>query len=261
MPKGAPRPRARVWPYFARGALRAACLWLAVAGVAPAQADILDAYYDIPTEAYGHGVLPGGEYAAVGFRLSGGREIGMGTYQNVYEDTAPRLVDLDGDGSVEVITVISYFDAGAAVRIFDEIPAPEHPKGSTVAVIAETPPIGTRHRWLGMIGAQDLDGDGKVEIAYVDRPHLARTLRIWRFADGALTEVASLDGVTNHRIGEPDIAGGIRTCAGRPEMIVASADWSRLIAVAWDGAVFAQTVLGRDTSRDAFARAMVCAGG
>jgi hypothetical protein len=49
-----------------------------------------------------------------------------------------------------------------------------------VRLLAATPHIGSANRWLAPIGAADLDGDGRVEIAYVDRPHLARTLRIWR---------------------------------------------------------------------------------
>jgi len=59
------------------------------------------------------------------------------------------------------------------------------------------------------VGAADLDGDGFVEVAFIDRPHLAKVLRVWRYVDGDFAEVAVMDGVTNHRIGEPDIAGGI----------------------------------------------------
>ncbi|MFL4471905.1 VCBS repeat-containing protein [Tateyamaria armeniaca] len=251
----APRLLMRLWGCCTRGALLATAL---VAG-APVGAEIEAAYYDIPTDQYGHGVLPGGEYAALGFRLSGGREIGAGTSGTVYEDTAPRLVDLDGDGTNEVITVVSYFDRGAALRIFDEVKTDDHPSGTTIAVVAETPPIGTPFRWLAVVGAADLDGDGIMEIAYVDRPHLAKTLRIWRYKDAVLNQVATFDNVTNHRIGEPDIAGGIRDCGSGPEMVVATGNWSTLLAIRWDGSEFAVTDLGRDTTRPAFARAMACA--
>ena len=47
---------------------------------------------------------------------------------------------------------------------------------------------------------------------------------IWRFESGELRFVSELAGYTNHRIGERDIAGGIRSCNGRPEMIVS---WQR----------------------------------
>lgn len=235
--------------------------WLALVLVLSGQAasaDIVGATYDLPTDVYGHGVVPGGEYAGITFRLSPDRVIGAGTFENVYEDTAPRLVDLDGDGSAEVITVVSYFDRGAAIRIWDEIPAPDAPGETTVAVIAEGEPIGTRFRWLAIIGAADLDGDGTMEIAYIDRPHLANTLRIVTIQGDQLAEEIAGAGFTNHRIGERDIAGGVRDCGAGPEMIVASADWAQLVAVTYDGTALDARQIGTDTSRPAFAKAMAC---
>ena len=76
----------------------------------------------------------------------------------------------------------------------------------------------------------DFDGDGLVELAYIDRPHLARLLRVWRFQDGALVEVAQAKGLTNHRFGDAAISGGIRDCGNGPEMITADAAWSRIVA-------------------------------
>ena len=219
-----------------------------------AQADqILSAAYVTPTGAYGHGVLPGGEYAALEITT----DTGVTTIRYgdaVFEDTAPRVVDLDGDGQPEVVTVVSTFTQGARVQVFGVV-------DDAVAPVLNTAPIGQRNRWLAIAGIADLDGDGQVEIAYVDRPHLARTLRVlevaragglWTFRDEG-----ALEGVTNHRIGEADIAGGVRTCAGAPEIVVARADWSALLAVRFDGG-FTSRVLGQDTSRPAFAAAMTC---
>ena len=93
-----------------------------------------------------------------------------------------------------------------------------------------TPPIGARNRWLAPAAIADLDGDGRVEIAYVDRPHLAKVLRIWRYENGALHHVTDQQGLTNHRIGDETIAGGLRTCGGTPEILTANADWSHIIA-------------------------------
>ncbi|MBW3243070.1 VCBS repeat-containing protein [Epibacterium sp. DP7N7-1] len=225
------RPLARAQPPSIRRAAQTLCVSLAVlASAASSVAEVLSAHYALPSDVYGHGVLPGGEYAGLVFHLSGDREIAAAAYQAVYEDTAPRLVDLDGDGEAEVITVISYFDRGAALRIWDEVPSPEHPEGSTMVVIAETPPIGRAHRWLAPIGAADLDGDGNIEIAYIDRPHLAKTLRIWRYEGRKLVEVASLNGLTNHRVGQDFITSGIRDCGQGPEIITVDADWSRIVA-------------------------------
>lgn len=227
---GARRLRLRPRPMLARRAWHLLRLSLVLACASPAPAEVLSARYVSPTEAYGHGVLPGGEYAGLLFRLSGDREVAAAAYQAVYEDSAPRLVDLDGDGEAEVITVISYFDQGAALRIWDEVPSPDHPEGSTMAVVAETPPIGRAHRWLAVIGAADLDGDGHVEIAYIDRPHLARELRIWRFRDGGLEPVARRAGLTNHRIGEASITSGLRDCGDGVALVTVDAGWQRIMA-------------------------------
>lgn len=239
---GARRLRLRPRPGNMRRAVQMLRQWLAQrmprvaaafavsAGLAiPAAAEVLSARYISPTDAYGHGVLPGGEYAGLAFHLDGGRVLHSAADRAVYEDTAPRLVDLDGDGSAEVITVISYFDQGAALRIWDEVPVTDPPGGSTMAVVAETPPIGRAHRWLAVIGAADLDGDGHVEIAYIDRPHLARELRIWQFRDGELEPVARRAGLTNHRIGEAFITSGLRNCGAGPELVTVDASWQRIM--------------------------------
>ncbi|MEM6372367.1 MAG: VCBS repeat-containing protein [Pseudomonadota bacterium] len=207
------------------------------------------ARYAAPTDRYAHGILGDPiEWGALELTLSSGdvRRFVL-PVDHVFEDVAPRLADLDGDGAPEVIVVETDVSAGGALAVYG-------PRGK----IAETPHIGTRNRWLAPIGAADLDGDGAIEIAFIDRPHLAKTLRVWRYAAGGLREVASLQGFTNHRIGEVDIAGGVRTCNGIPEMIVASANWSRLVSVSWVDAAFAHKDIGRDTTRAAFGRAMAC---
>lgn len=119
-----------------------------------------------------------------------------------------------------------------------------------------TPFIGRRNRWLAPIGAIDLDGDGTVELAYVDRPHLAKTLRVWRYSSGTLEQIASQTGLTNHRIGDRDIAGGIRNCVGEPEMVVATADWSRLMAVTFQDGTLTSKDIGPHQNRSSFSRAM-----
>ena len=204
----------------ARRALLVFGLWLPTAALA-AEDTTRSARYADPTGRYDHGVLGDAiEWGALELTLANGRRI---THRlpmaSVFEDVAPRLADLDHDGNPEVIVVETDLTRGASLAIYDA-------NGKRVA----TPHIGQTHRWLAPLGAADLDGDGHIEIAYVDRPHLARTLRIWRYVDGKLIPVADQPGLTNHRIGEDTISGGIRACAGRPEIITANANWTRLIA-------------------------------
>jgi hypothetical protein len=167
---------------------------------------------------------------------------------HVFEDWAPRLVDVTGDGAPEIIVVETDMRAGAALAVYG-------PRGK----IAETPHIGRVNRWLAPIGATDLDGDGAIELAYIDRPHLAKTLTVWRFADGALSPVAQLPGLTNHRIGETDTGSGIRDCGQGPEILTASADWTRVMATTLRDGVLRSRDIGAHVDRDSFTTALRCA--
>lgn len=141
---------------------------------------------------------------------------------HVFEDIGPRLVDLDADGLPEILLVQSSFQSGSRLIVLGT--------DGAVSLLASTPYIGRSNRWLAPLGAADLDGDGHVEIAYIDRPHLARTLRIWRYTKNGLAPVADQPGLTNHKIGEPFISGGIRQCGPKPQVITANANWTRIIA-------------------------------
>lgn len=231
MAAGAPlscarRPRFRIWPRRVRRAGLAFALAALQAFAAPVSAQVYEAQYLEPTARYPHGVLGDQiEYGALRLRDAAQGDLLFRLPQTlVFEDIAPRVVDVTGDSTPEVIVVESHQRKGARLAIYD-----------STGRIAATPFIGTRFRWLAPIAAADLNGDGRVEIAYIDRPHLAKTLRIWQFRRGALHPVASHEGLTNHRIGEDFITSGLRTCEGKPELIVVDASWSRMIAVAYHG--------------------------
>lgn len=254
MTRGAPRVLPRVWLRRARGAGRALVL---VAGAVCAMAvpgsasDITEARFAAPTDRYPHAVLGDGlEWGALEL-LGPGTRIRLTLPENrVFEDLAPRLADVDGDGDREAIVVESHANLGARLAIYD-----------MRGVVAATPFIGRRFRWLAPVAWEDLDGDGRVELAYVDRPHLARILRVWRLEDGALRQVVSLDGLTNHRIGEDFISGGVRDCGDGPEMVLAEAGWQGLFAVRLQGdRLRTRPIPGLPATPDGFAAALRCAG-
>ena len=211
------------WKVLCRPALALGYLIMALIATGPVlAADIVSATYTQPTTRYAHGVLGDDiEYGAVLVSLSDGSSISIVLPETrVFEDLAPRLVDVDLDGAPEIVTVESSSTQGARLSIYDEN-----------GLVAATPYIGRSNRWLAPIGAADLDGDGLIEVAYIDRPHLAKTLRVWRYKDGDLTEVFAKSGFSNHRIGWDHIPGGIRSCDNGPEIIIATGNWSKIVSI------------------------------
>lgn len=242
-----------------RAGLVAVAVWVASAAMAMATPPnvILEAELIEPTTRYDHGILGDAvEWSALklhvdmgcqGCDASATRDFVIRLPENrVFEDIEARIVSI-GDGISAVMVVETDLAKGARLALYYES-----------GLIAATPFIGRTHRWLAPIGAADLDGDGYVEFAYVDRPHLAKTLRVWRYFDGELVPVADLRGLTNHRIGENWISGGIRDCGEGPEMITANGGWTQIIATRLVDGVLVARVLGEYNGRRSFKRALDC---
>ncbi|MCB2110036.1 MAG: VCBS repeat-containing protein [Rhodobacteraceae bacterium] len=177
------------------------------------------ATFSVATASYGHGALgPGHEWARLNIQGDAGSLSFQDERALVFEDIAPRLIDLDGDGDNEAMVVESSQTQGSRLAIW-----------TGEGRLAATAFIGNRHRWLAPAGAADLDGDGRIEIAYVETPHLGRVLKIARLEGDRLVRVAEARGLTNHRFGEPVIEGRIAICAGRPTILTANADWTRIV--------------------------------
>lgn len=210
--------------------------------------NIRKAYYANLTDRYPHGALGDKyEYADLILELASGKELRFVLpYERVFEDTHPRLFDIDKDGSAEVITVESHQNKGARLAIYNE-------KG----LLTTTPYIGQSFRWLAPLGAADLTGDGNIEIAYVDRPHLVKTIRIWSYQKEALTPIADLTGFSNHAFGETQISGGIRNCDGKSSLISANSNYSKIMEVYYDTDKFESRELF-DFSRENYEKALGC---
>lgn len=221
----APRRRLRLLPPIMRGAWLAMCVLQA--GTVGAET-IVGATFDGPTTRYGHGVL-GDEIEfselvietedwaqTVRYRISLPDD-------HVFEDLAPRLWDITGDGAPEVVVIETDMARGGSLAIYDES-----------GKIAETPHIGRTNRWLAPVAAADFDGDGRVEVAFVDRPHLAKVLRIFEWDGAGLVLDAEIGGLTNHRIGQDFISGGVRDCGAGPEMVTADGDWSDVMVTSFE---------------------------
>ena len=205
-----------------------------------------------PTDRYPHNVLgpiPGYGELLVEIELCADcpepRRIAHLTLpeSRVFEDVAPRLWDVTGDGRPEIVVVESDAQLGARLTVFT-LRAPGAQAGHLMRRMAHSDFIGTRFRWLAPVGVADFTGDGRPEIAWVETPHLGRTLRLARLQGDRLAPIAAHPGVTNHRIGDPFIAGGLRDCGTGPEVILARADWSRAVALHFQNDRFREADLG-----------------
>jgi hypothetical protein len=203
---------------------------------------IAEAWLIAPTERYDHGVLGDAVEAGgllVRLKDGGERQLLLPETQ-VFEDLEPRLADLDRDGEDEILVVRSSLDAGAVLTAYGLV-------DDELKLIAEGPNHLPLHRWLNPIGVADFDGDGTVEVAYVETPHIGGILRILSLQDGRLVEEASWAGFSNHEIGSREL----RLSAildfdedGYPEIFLPSARRRSLRILRYqDGEI---TLLGRD---------------
>ena len=190
------------------------------------------AWYDGATTRYAHGVL--GDAIEAGelhiTTLTGKTLSFVLDSAHVFEDIAPRLADMDGDGKNEIITIRSHKDKGGQIAIYGISKA----RPGNLSLVATTPYIGQAYRWLAPIGIADFNNDGAMDIAYIDRPHLAKLLRVWSYTPTGLKQIAQATGLTNHRIGDDFITGGVQRCGKQAAMITVDSSWSRVIKTSFE---------------------------
>jgi hypothetical protein len=213
------------------------------------------AYYSNATTIYRHGIL-GDAIEAGALRaetpLTGPCDSMVYLGEDaVFEDVTPRIADVTGDGLNDVVVIETRLDAGASLAVYGM-------DGEIFRKLAATPHIGRPHRWLAPAGIADFDGDGVLDVAYVETPHNGGILRIWSFRGNRPREIASAPGYSNHRIGQNFVTGGMRDCGNGPELVLPNADWSRTLLVRQSGGVIASAVLSGDAEPGTTAKAMEC---
>jgi len=203
-------------------------------------ADIRLACLTGPTRRYDHGVLGDAieaETVSVHRIDSGWSHYSRGD-DAVFEDLAPRLSDLDGDGRDEVVVVKAAAGLGASLAVLGL-------EGDRLRLLAESDPIGRSYRWLNPVGAGDFDGDGRVELAVVRTPHIGGILMIYRPDGPRLVLDGRLPGFSNHRMGSTVL--GMAAIAdfdedGHVDILLPRQDRSRLAAVSYAGGTFREIV-------------------
>jgi len=193
--------------------------------------DIVMAYYSEPTTRYTHAVLGDGiEAGALKVITNRGENYTFRLPRTeVFEDITPRLVDLDGNGTTEVVTILSLQEEGASVAVFGL-------NGNAFVKIAQSRFIGRGNRWLNIAGIDNFTGRPNKEIAVIETPHLAGLFKLYSFSAGSsqLTTPGAVPGFSNHGIGSRELrlsATALVDNDRQPDIILPSLDRSSIYIV------------------------------
>ena len=162
--------------------------------------DIAMAWLADGTDRYPHGAL-GAKVEATAVRALTANRTPVDFVlrkDSVFEDLVPRLIDVDRDGHDEILVVRSHQEAGSSLMLLGL-------RGDRLVRLAESQAIGTPYRWINPIGAGDFDGDGQIEIAAVETPHIGGQLVIYKVDGRRLREVGRFAGYTNHIRGTTEL--------------------------------------------------------
>lgn len=196
------------------------------------------AWYGSPTTRYRHGILGDAvEAGSLHVEYRGGRHFQFRLPNSqVFEDRTPRIVDLDGDGRPEIVTIRTYQSAGASVAIFGV-------RNDQLVELASTEAIGRSNRWLNIAGIRDYAERGSLQIAYVETPHIGGTLYFVEWNGNRLQPIASIYGTSNHEIGsrEQDLSADMDyDNDGHMDLVVPSIDRRALRVFGFSGRQLAE---------------------
>lgn len=203
------------------------------------QQDVAWAWLGTPTLRYPHRALGAATHAASVHALVKAR---TGDWQlvehrlplhRVYEDRVPRIVDIDRDGSEEIVLIEADAIRGASLVVLGI----DHGAGAPRLVErARSAFAGSPFRWLNPVGVADFDADGQLDLALVYTPHIGGELQLLHWRPPALVPFASALDVSNHRMGalEQALAVIVQAPGQRPTIIVPDMTLRALHALRWD---------------------------
>ena len=196
--------------------------------------DIRQAWYGRPTTRYGHAVLGDGiEGGSLVARDAAGRTHEFVLPEtHVFEDITPRIADLDGDGSNEIVAIRSSLRRGGAVAVYGL-------RDGELRLLDASAEIGRSRRWLNVAGIANYLGSGRPVVAWIETPHIGGVLKMATFENGKLRRFGkNRSGFSNHFIGSREqelSATGDFTGDGRLDLALPSADRKSLVIVSERG--------------------------
>lgn len=163
------------------------------------------AQYSMPTEKYKHGIL-GDKIEAEQLVVVVDSVFYEYKLSNdyVFEDIRPRLYDVDGDSTLEFITIRTNVFKGAGIAIYKIA-------GEQLVEYAYLPEIGTSSKWLNVVTLNDLDNDGVVELVWIETPHIGGILKVAKIKAGMLNVLSERAQYSNHAIGERNLCLSVLT--------------------------------------------------
>ncbi len=201
--------------------------------------DVAWAWLGSPTLRYPHRALGSPTHAASVHALVRSRS---GAWQavesrlplhRVYEDRVPRIIDIDRDGSEEILLVEADALRGASLVVLGI----EHAaNGPVLTERARSAFAGTPFRWLNPVGVADFDADGQLDLAMVLTPHIGGELQLLHYRPPLMVPYARALDVSNHRMGaiEQALAVIVQVAGQRPTVLVPDMTLRALHALRWD---------------------------